>query len=94
MIDELRSRASLGAERLPGWVRRIGVQPFETAVFYRRHGAAAGDAQSAIAVDVLRSGLMSHDVENSLGDISRRSESLAIKHIGSAVSGSVRVGLQ
>ena len=58
MIDEFRRRPPLGAERLPGRVRWVGVQPGEAAILYRRHRAAAGDAEAAIAVDALRAGVI------------------------------------
>ena len=37
MIDEFRRGAALGAKRLPGGVRGIGVQPDEAAIFDHRH---------------------------------------------------------
>ena len=62
MIDEFRRRPALGADRLPGRVRWVGVEPGEAAIFDRRHRAAAGDAEPAIAVDALRAGVISHDI--------------------------------
>ena len=62
VIDEFRRRPPLGADRLPGRVRRVGVKPGEAAIFHRRHRAAAGDAEAAIAVDALYAGVISHDI--------------------------------
>jgi hypothetical protein len=62
MIDQFRRRPPLGAERLPGRMRGIRVQPGEAALFDRRHRATAGDAEAAIAVDTLRAGMLSHAI--------------------------------
>jgi hypothetical protein len=54
MIDELRCRAALGAERLARRVRGIGLETGEAALFDHGDAAASGDAQPAIAVNALR----------------------------------------
>jgi hypothetical protein len=53
MIDELRRRAPLGAERLTGRVRRIGFQAGEAAILDDADGAASGDAKGAISMNAL-----------------------------------------
>jgi len=62
VIDQFRRRPSLGTDRLPGWVRGIGVKPNETAIFYRRHRATARPTEAAIAVDALRISVIGHDI--------------------------------
>ena len=51
VIDQLRRGAALGAERLAGRVRGIGIEPREAAVLDHRDAAAACDAEPAIAVN-------------------------------------------
>jgi hypothetical protein len=63
MIHKFRARAPLGADRLPGRVRRIGVEPDETTIFDRCHRAAAGDAEATITVDALRASAIGHAIE-------------------------------
>ena len=62
MSDEFRRGSPLGAERLSGRVRLVRIESREAAVFHRRDGSAAGDAEATVAVDVLRAGVVSHDV--------------------------------
>ena len=67
MIDELRRGAALGAERLPGWMGGIGIEASEAAIFDRCHRAAAGDAQPAIAMDLMGTCAIGHDLLPSAG---------------------------
>ena len=52
VIDQFRRGASLGAERLTGRVRRVGLERDEAAVLDRRDGAAARDAEGAKRFDL------------------------------------------
>ena len=48
-VDQFRRRAALGAKRLAGRMRRVGIEARETPVLHRGDTAAAGDAQAAEA---------------------------------------------
>ena len=60
MIDEFRRGAALGAERLPGRVRRVGFEAGEAALFDDRDGAASRDAEPAKGVDPLHPVVIGH----------------------------------
>ena len=48
MVDELRRRPPLGAQRLAGWVRRVRFESDETAVLNHRDRTTTRDTQSAV----------------------------------------------
>jgi hypothetical protein len=58
VIDKLRCSAALGADRLAGRVRGIGIEPGEAAILDGRNGATAGDAQAAEALHPTRRALV------------------------------------
>ena len=60
VIDQLGCGAALGADRLPGRMRGIGIEPGEAPVLHRGDGAATRDAQGAMAVNFLRGRMVSH----------------------------------
>src|SRR6266852_1778288 len=60
MIDELRRRSPLGAERLAGWVRWIRLQGDETAVLDDGDRATPRDTQRAVALNPLDGSLGGH----------------------------------
>ena len=60
MIDKLRSSAALGAQRLPSRVRGVWVKPREAAALYRRNCAATGNAEAAVALDLMYLNWPSH----------------------------------
>ena len=62
VVDELGCGAALGAERLAGRMRGVGVEPDEAAVLDGGDRAAARDAQAAIGVDALLGGSCGHRV--------------------------------
>jgi hypothetical protein len=53
MVDELRRRPALRADGLAGRMRGVGLERDEAAVLDHRDGAAAGDAERAVALDAL-----------------------------------------
>ena len=50
-VDQLRRGPALGAKRLAGRMRGVGIEPRETPVLHGGDAAAAGDAQAAKAGD-------------------------------------------
>src|SRR5262249_41545325 len=53
MVDELGRRASLGAQRLAGGMRRIRLEGEEAAALHGGEGATARDAEAAVTRDAL-----------------------------------------
>jgi hypothetical protein len=60
LVDVLRRRSPLGADRVPGRVGGIGVEPREAAALHRRDRATASDAEAALALDALWADVARH----------------------------------
>src|SRR6266849_4518511 len=96
VVDQLRRRSPLGAQRLAGWVRWIRLQGNETAVLDAGDRATPRDTQRAVALNPLDGSLGGHDGTLPSTDCCASTPASSARTQGSrslARAGSARLGI-